>query len=145
MPGHASEGHHDGMVCLSEWKTFFDWCTERGEGEKYLAKAEEAAAAMQERFNARVEAVFKKLDADQSGELSMEEMERTFGEETHDFWSNMDGETNTWLSQPASYLLPVNDPYRRQHACVCTPRSKDLSRQVLSRFSVEFQDRNSQP
>ena len=49
---------------------------------------------MQERFNARVEAVFKKLDSDKSGELSMEEMERTFGEETHDFWSNMDGERN---------------------------------------------------
>ena len=47
---------------------------------------------MQRRFNARVEAVFKNLDSDHSGELSMEEMERTFGEETHDFWSNMDGE-----------------------------------------------------
>ena len=81
------------MICLSEWKTFFAWCTNRGEGEKYLAKAEEAAAAIQERFNARVEALFKKLDSDQSGELSMEEMERMFGEETHDFWSNMDGKT----------------------------------------------------
>ena len=96
------------MVCLSEWKTFFDWCSERGEGEKYLAKAEAAAAAMQERFNARVEAVFKKLDSEQSGELpegvfkkldshqngelSMAEMERALGEETHDFWANMDGE-----------------------------------------------------
>ena len=93
IPGHAAEGHHDGMICLSEWKTFFAWCTEHGEGEKYLAKAEAAAAAMQERFNARVEAVFKKLDSDKSGELSMEEMERTFGEETHDFWANMDGKT----------------------------------------------------
>ena len=96
------------MICLSEWETFFAWCTNRGEGEKYLAKAEEAAAAMQERFNARVEAVFKELDSEQSGELpegvfkkldsqqdgelSMEEMERAFGEETHDFWANMDGE-----------------------------------------------------
>ena len=80
------------MVCLSEWKTFFNWCTERGEGEKFLAKAEEKAAAMLERFDARVEAVFKQLDSDQSGELSMAEMERTFGEETHDFWTNMDGE-----------------------------------------------------
>ena len=82
------------MICLSEWKTFFAWCTERGEGEKYLAKVEGATNAVQERFNARVEAVFKKLDSDKSGELSMEEMERTFGEETHDFWSNMDGERN---------------------------------------------------
>ena len=82
------------MICLSEWKAFFAWCTERGEGEKFLAKAEQAAAAMQERFNARVEAVFKKMDSYKSGELSMEEMERTFGEETHDFWSNMDGERN---------------------------------------------------
>ena len=49
---------------------------------------------MQERFNARVEAVFKKLDSDQSGELSMTELERTFGEETHEFWANMDGETD---------------------------------------------------
>ena len=89
------------MICLSEWKTFFAWCSERGEGEKFLAKAEAAAAAMQERrkkaaaarFNARVEAAFKKLDSDKSGELSMEEMECTFGEETHDFWSNMDGKT----------------------------------------------------
>ena len=81
------------MINLSEWNTFFAWCTNRGEGEKYLGKAEEAAAAMQERFNARVEAMFRKLDSDKSGELSMEEMERTFGEETHDFWANMDGET----------------------------------------------------
>ena len=80
------------MVRLSEWKKCFAWCTERGEGEKYLAKAEAAAVAMQERFNARVEAVFKKLDSNKSGELPMEEMERTFGEETHDFWTNMDGE-----------------------------------------------------
>ena len=88
------------MVCLSEWKTFFAWCTEHGEGEKFLAKAEAAAAAMQEkrkkaaaaRFNARVEAVFKKIDPEQSGELSMAEMERAFGEETHDFWADMDGE-----------------------------------------------------
>ena len=79
------------MVCLSEWKTFFDWCTEHGEGEKYLAKAEAAAKAMQEKFNARVVAVFKMLDSDHSGELSMSEMERTLGEETHDFWANMDG------------------------------------------------------
>ena len=104
------------MVCLSEWKTFFDWCTERGEGEKYLAKAEEAAAAMQERlnkaaaawgekFNARVEVVFKKLDSDQSGELSMAEMERTFGEETHDFWENMDGEAGAQLSVKNAIFL----------------------------------------
>ena len=96
------------MICLSEWKAFFAWCTEHGEGEKYLAKAEEVAAAMQERlnkaatamqerFNARVEAAFKKLDSDKSGELSMEEIERTFGEETHDFWSNMDGEIGVQL------------------------------------------------
>ena len=80
------------MVCLSEWKTFFAWCTEHGEGEKYLAKAEAAAAAMQERFNARVEAVFKKLDSNKSGKLLMAEMEGTFYEETQDFWSNVDGE-----------------------------------------------------
>ena len=52
-----------------------------------------AAEAIQERFNARVESVFKTLDSDKSGELSMAEMERTFGEETHDFWANMDGKT----------------------------------------------------
>ena len=122
------------MICLSEWKAFFAWCTERGEGEKYLAKVEGATDAVQERFNARVEAVFKKMDSDKSGELSMEEMERTFGEETHSFWYNMDGETNTCLSQPASYLWLFNDRYRRHHACVCTPRGQ-LFRVFLGMWS----------
>ena len=66
--------------------------------ERQNKRAEEATAAMLERFQARVEAVFKKLDSDQSGELSMAEMERTFGEETHDFWENMDGEAGARLS-----------------------------------------------
>ena len=91
-PGQAEEGHNDGMVCLSEWKTFFDWCTEKGEGEKYLVKAEEVAAEMQAKFDGRVEAVFKALDSNRSGELAMAEMEATFGEETHDYWANIDGE-----------------------------------------------------
>ena len=91
VPGHA-DGHHDGKVCLSEWKSFFDWCTEKGEGEKFLVRAEKAAAAMQKRFNARVEAVFKAMDTDKSGDLSMPKMERVFGEETHEFWEDMDGE-----------------------------------------------------
>ena len=43
-------------------------------------------------FDARVEATFKALDVDRSGELSLPEMERIFGEETHEFWEDMDGE-----------------------------------------------------
>ncbi len=49
------------------------------------------SAASQEKFQARVEELFKKLDSDRSGELSVEEVERTFGEETHDYWEHMDG------------------------------------------------------
>ena len=100
-PGHAEEGHHDGMICLSEWRRFFDWCEEHGQGEYYLAKAEVAAAqagkadeASRKEFNASVEAVFHAMDSDNSGELSMPEMERVFGEETHDYWVNMDGKTS---------------------------------------------------
>ena len=48
---------------------------------------------MRKKFNARVEAVFKAIDIDKSGELSLPQMERVFGEETHDFWEDMDGET----------------------------------------------------
>ena len=105
IPGNAADGHHDGKVCLSEWKSFFDWATEHGEGEMYLSKVEKALAAkgiklymtdmvIQKQFDARVEAVFKALDADRSGELSLPEMERIFGEETHEFWEDMDGETS---------------------------------------------------
>ena len=97
--GHAEEGHHDGKICIHEWKAFFAWCTEHGEGEKYLSKAEKAAAkadisdtTAREQFDARVEALFKILDSDNSGELTMKEMKRVFGEETHDFWDDMDGE-----------------------------------------------------
>ena len=88
-PGQAEEGHHDGFICLSEWKAFFEWCTEHGAGEKYLTIAEHLA---DETFDARVDAVFKALDSDHSGELSIDEMERVFGEETHEFWVDMDGE-----------------------------------------------------
>ena len=97
VPGHA-DGHHDGKVCLGEWKSFFDWCTEKGEGEKFLVRAEKAAAAMQKRFNARVEAVFKAMDTDKSGDLSMPKMERVLGEETHEFWEDIDGETREYRS-----------------------------------------------
>ena len=76
------------------------------------AKAEEKAAAMLERFDARVEAVFKQLDSDQSGELSMAEMERTFGEETHDFWTNMDGERKV-VSCVYKYNQQCNHIYAR--------------------------------
>ena len=88
IPGNAADGHHDGKVCLSEWKSFFDWCTKLGQGEKYLAKGEKAADAL-EKFNARVEAAFKALDYDESGDLSLAKMERIFGAETHDFWVDM--------------------------------------------------------
>ena len=98
-PGHAEEGHHDGKICLSEWKAFFAWASEHGEGEMYLSKVEKAVvkaddsdATAREQFDARVEALFKALDSDRSGELSMPEMERVFGAETYTFWSNMDGE-----------------------------------------------------
>ena len=71
----------------------------------YLSKVEKALAdkgiklymtdmVIQKQFDARVEAVFKALDADRSGELSLPEMERIFGEETHEFWEDMDGETS---------------------------------------------------
>ena len=58
----------------------------------YLAKVEKAAAELQKKFNARVEAVFKIIDTDHSGDLSMPKMELIFGEETHEFWEDMDGE-----------------------------------------------------
>ena len=93
VPDHAEEGHHDGMISLSEWKTFFVWASERGQGEKYLAKAEKAADAKKERFDERVEAVFHLMDTHHSGELSLPQMERIFGEDTHEFWEDMDGET----------------------------------------------------
>ena len=104
-PGHAEEGHHDGMICLSEWKAFFAWASEHGEGEMYLSKVEKALAAkgiklymtdmvIQKQFDVRVEAAFKALDADRSGELCLPEMERIFGDETHEFWEDMDGETS---------------------------------------------------
>ena len=80
------------MICLSEWKSFFAWATGHGEGEMYLSKVEDAAKAMQEKFEERVEAVFKAMDTDKSGDLSMPKMERVFGEETHEFWEDMDGE-----------------------------------------------------
>ena len=96
-PGH--DGHHDGFICLSEWRSFFEWCTEHGDGEKYLVLAEKEAAkagntaeVIQEKFNARVETLFKQMDRDNSGELSIDEMERVFGEETHEYWEEMDGE-----------------------------------------------------
>ena len=96
-PGHAEDGHHDGKVCLSEWKAFFDWCAEHGGAEKFLVKAEKATAASQKTFNARVEAAFEAMDTDHSGELSLPEMERTFGEETHDYWEEMDGKIQSIL------------------------------------------------
>ena len=80
------------MICLSEWKSFFAWATGHGEGEMYLSKVEKALADKQNQFNARVEAAFKAMDIDKSGELSLPEMERIFGEETHEFWEDMDGE-----------------------------------------------------
>ena len=58
-------------------------------------KRQEERAAQAE-FNARVEAVFKALDSNRSGELAMAEMEATFGEETHDYWANIDGEACVW-------------------------------------------------
>ena len=79
------------MVCLSEWKSFFEWAAEHGEGEEYLAKAENAAVARQ-KFDAHIDSVFKILDIDHSGQLTMAEMERVFGEEAHKFWDDMDGE-----------------------------------------------------
>ena len=59
-PGHAEEGHHDGMICLSEWKSFFDWCVANGDADMHLAQAEEAAVELK-KFNARVEAAFKAM------------------------------------------------------------------------------------
>ena len=60
--------------------------------EKAVVKADDSDATAREQFDARVEALFKALDSDRSGELSMPEMERVFGAETYTFWSNMDGE-----------------------------------------------------
>ena len=60
--------------------------------EKEAVHVRQAGRAQQAQFNARVEAVFKKMDSDHSRELSMAEMERTLGDETHGFWNNMDGE-----------------------------------------------------
>ena len=57
-------------------------------------KAEKATAASQKTFNARVEAAFKAMDIDKSGELSLPEMEQIFGDETHEFWEDMDGEAS---------------------------------------------------
>ena len=68
--------------------------------EKEAVHVRQAGRAQQAHFNARVEAVFKKLDSDQSGELSMEEMERTFGEETRDFFNSMDGEIGYGCGEP---------------------------------------------
>ena len=100
-PGHAEKGHHDGKVCLSEWKAFFTWASEHGEGEKHLAKAEKGAAkadkseaVIQERFNARVVRAFKALDTNKSGELSLPQMKLIFGEQAHEYLEDMDGETN---------------------------------------------------
>ena len=101
--GHGEDGHHDGMVCLSEWKAFFDWATEHGEGEMYLEKAEKAVAEMQAEFNAHVEAVFKVMDSYHSGELSMPTMRRIFGKETHEFWEDMDGETEQHYSHDCGH------------------------------------------
>ena len=97
VPGHNKEGHHDGMVCLSEWKSFFAWASKHDEGEMYLAKVEKALADKQKEFNARVEAVFKILDTDHSRELSLPEMQRTFGEGTHQYWEEMDGKVQCVL------------------------------------------------
>ena len=106
--GHGDEGHHDGKICLGEWKAFFDWATEHGEGEMYLAKVEKAAAELQKKFNARVEAVFKIIDTDHSGDLSMPKMELIFGEETHEFWEDMDGEAGS--SVTAIAILCISFP-----------------------------------
>ena len=65
----------------------------------YLSKVEDAAKAMQEKFKERVEAVFKAMDTDKSGDLSMPKMERVLGEETHEFWEDMDGETREYRSK----------------------------------------------
>ena len=59
----------------------------------HLTKAEKALEKMQD-FNARVEAAFKAMDIDKSGELSLPEMEQIFGDETHEFWEDMDGEAS---------------------------------------------------
>ena len=115
VPGHNKEGHHDGMVCLSEWKSFFAWASEHGEGEEHLTKAEKAVEKMQD-FNERVEDSFKAMDADHSGELSLPEMERIFGEETHEFWEDMDGETREECS--VSSQRPVG---------VCQTRNRFVS------------------
>ena len=118
VPGHADDGHHDGMICLSEWKSFFAWASEHGEGEMHLAKAEEAAAkadkseaVIQERFNARVVKVFQAMDIRHSGELSLPQMELIFGEETHEYWEDMDGETREECSVKFSKACrSVSDP-----------------------------------
>ena len=95
-PGHADDGHHDGKICLSEWKAFFDWATEHDEGEIYLVKVEKAIAEMQKRFNTRLEVVFKIMDTDKSGELSLPELQQIFGQETYHFWADMDGKACTY-------------------------------------------------
>ena len=63
------------MVCLSEWKTFFNWCTEHGDGEKYLAKAEEAVSKRRtqrtfkedDRLLKELEALHHADDAEEAG------------------------------------------------------------------------------
>ena len=94
------------MVCLSEWKSFFAWASKHDEGEMYLAKVEKALADKQKEFNARVEAVFKILDTDHSRELSLPEMQRTFGEGTHQYWEEMDGKIQSILC-----ILPAHALY----------------------------------
>ena len=88
IPGHAAEGHHDGMVCLSEWKTFFAWCTEHGEGEKYLAKAEEAATKRRDqrkfteddRLLKELEALHHADDAAEAGDHAEAKHHRTIAQ-----------------------------------------------------------------
>ena len=77
-------------------------------GEKYLTKAEDAAEAIQETFDERVEAAFYAMDTDKSGELSMPKMERVFGEETHEFWEDMDGETDQDHCHLLSHYLHIS-------------------------------------
>ena len=62
--------------------------------------------AAEAKFNARVEAVFKILDAKRSGELPMAEMESTFGEETHDYWANVDGEASVLCRIDLRVIVP---------------------------------------